>query len=79
MAITCKILDYQISLRKKGAKIDIKNEVGVKTVSFNKFAEDSLKCLPAVVRNAIMGDITYANIFDKFLNKLFEWEDEETL
>jgi uncharacterized protein YajQ (UPF0234 family) len=79
MRISCKILDYRLALRKRECKIDIKKDEWIKTVSFNKFAENSLNELPAVARKAIKQDIKWANIFDKFLCKLFEWEDEETL
>jgi len=79
MTISCKILDYRLALRKRECKIDIKKDDWIKTVGFNKFAENSLNELPAVARKAIRSDTKWANIFDKFLCKLFEWEDEETL
>ena len=79
MTISCKILDYRLALRKRECTIDIKKGDWIKTVSFNKFAEDSLNQIPADARKAIKRDVKWANIFDKFLCKLFEWEDEETL
>ena len=79
MTISCKILDYRLALRKRECKIDIKKDDWIKTVNFNKFAEDSLNQIPADARKAIRMDTKWANIFDKFLCKLFEWEDEETL
>ena len=63
MTISCKILDYRLALRKRECIIDIKKDDWIKSDA----------------RKAIRMDTKWANIFDKFLCKLFEWEDEETL
>lgn len=45
--------------------------------SIKIFKRDGMKIFPQRLYRLICDDLKYANIYDKFLDKFYEWDEEE--
>ena len=82
MLVQCKIQDWQIKLKQRECRISISvNGEEVKSIRTRLFKERGMKMFPQELYKTICQDLTAANIYDKFLDKYFTWDenDEECL
>ena len=76
MLVQCKIRNWQLKLKQRDCRIYIyKNDKELKSVKTRIFKERVLLTLPKELYRLITKDITAANIFDKFLDKFWKWDD----
>lgn len=76
--IKCKIDNWTIALNKVSCNIVVKQEGRVgKEYSTRIFKRDGMLLFPKTLYNLICKDIKYANIYDKFLNKFYDWDESE--
>ena len=76
MLVQCKIRDWQLKLKQRDCRIYIyKNDKELKSVKTRIFKERVLLTLPKELYRLITKDIAAANIFDKFLDKFWKWDD----
>jgi len=77
--IRCKIDEWTISLNQNTCKVQVKQEgkTGCKEYSTKIFKRDGMLSLPKPLYNLICKDIKYANIYDKFLHKFYDWDESE--
>jgi len=78
MLVQCKIQEWQLKLKQRDCRIYIyKNDKEIKSVKTRIFKERVLLTLPKELYRLITQDITAANIFDKFLNKFWNWDEND--
>lgn len=78
MLVQCKIQEWQLKLKQRDCRIYIyKNDKELKSVKTKIFKEKILLTLPKELYKLITKDITAANIFDKFLNKFWNWDEND--
>ena len=78
MVVQCKIQDWQLKLKQRDCRIYIyKGEKEIKSVKTRIFKERVLLTLPKELYKTITQDITAANIFDRFLNKYYTWDEHD--
>ena len=78
MVVQCKIQDWQLKLKQRDCRIYIyKGEKEIKSVKTRIFKERILLTLPKELYKLITQDITAANIFDRFLNKYYTWDEHD--
>ena len=76
--VQCKIQDWQLKLKQRDCRIYIyKGEKEIKSVKTRIFKERVLLTLPKELYKLITQDITAANIFDRFLNKYYTWDEHD--
>jgi len=76
--VQCKIQDWQLKLKQRDCRIYIyKDEKEIKSVKTRIFKERILLTLPKELYKLITQDITAANIFDRFLNKYYTWDEHD--
>jgi len=76
--IKSKIDDYTLTVKVRTMEICVhKDDKEVKKIPTKKFVIDGMMLLPKRLYDKINKDIKYANIYDKFLNKFWDWYEEE--
>ena len=76
--IRCKIDNWSIRLNTISCKvIKSRNDKVVKECGTRSFSRDGLGVLPKKLYNLICKEVKYANIYDKFLEKFYNWEESE--
>ena len=76
MLVQCKIQEWQLKLKQRDCRIYIyKNDKEMKSVKTRIFKERILLTLPKELYRLITQDITAANIFEKFMEKLWKWDE----
>ena len=76
MLVQCKIQEWQLKLKQRDCRIYIyKNDKEIKSVKTRIFKERILLTLPKELYKLITQDLTAANIFDKFLDKFWKWDE----
>ena len=82
MQVKCKIQEWQIQLKQRDCRISVlKDGEELKSIKTRLFKERGMKMFPQELYKTICQDLTAANIYDKFLDKYFTWDenDEECL
>lgn len=78
MLVQCKIQDWQIKLRRRDCKLCIsKDGEEVKLVKTRTFKDRGMLSFPKELYRLITQDLTYANIYDKFLDKFWTWDETD--
>ena len=78
MLVQCKIQDWQIKLKQRECKISISvNGEEVKSIRTRLFKERGMRMFPQELYKLICKDLTAANIYDKFLNKYYAWDEND--
>ena len=78
MLVQCKIRDWQLKLKQRDCKIAIlKNGEEVKSIKTKLFKERGMKMFPQELYKTICQDLTAANIYDKFLDKYYTWDEND--
>ena len=78
MLVQCKIQDWQIKLKQRECRISISvNGEEVKSIRTRLFKERGMKMFPQELYKMICQDLTAANIYDKFLNKYYTWDEND--
>ncbi len=76
--VQCKIQDWQIKLKQRECRIYVyKDDKEVKSVKTKLFKERGMKMFPLELYKMICRDLTAANIYDKFLDKYFTWDEND--
>lgn len=70
-----KIENYTLTLLKTQCKIRVAKEEKSWDYSVNIFKRDGMKIFPKPLYKLICSNIKYANIYDKFLERFYEWEN----
>ena len=78
MLVQCKIQDWQIKLKQRECRISISvNGEEVKSIRTRLFKERGMRMFPQELYKLICKDLTAANIYDKFLNKYYTWDEND--
>jgi len=78
MLVQCKIQDWQIRLKQRECRISISvNGEEVKSIRTRLFKERGMRMFPQELYKTICQDLTAANIYDKFLNKYYAWDESD--
>ena len=78
MVVQCKIQDWQLKLKQRDCRIYIyKGDKEIKSVKTRIFKERVLLTLPKELYKLITTDIAAANIFEKYMNKFWKWDEKE--
>ena len=78
MLVQCKIQDWQVKLRQRDCRISIfKDGEEVKSIKTRLFKERGMKMFPQELYKTICQDLTAANIYDKFLDKYYTWDEDD--
>lgn len=76
--IKSKIDDYTLSIRERTMKIVVhRNNEEVKVIPTKSFVNKGMMLLPKKLYDKINSDLKYANIYDKFLKRFWDWYEEE--
>ena len=78
MLVQCKIQDWQVKLKQRECRISISvNGEEVKSIRTRLFKERGMRMFPQELYKLICKDLTAANIYDKFLNKYYTWDEND--
>ena len=78
MLVQCKIQNWQLKLKQRDCKIYIlKDGEEVKSIKTRLFKERGMKMFPQELYKTICQDLTAANIYDKFLDKYYTWDEDD--
>ena len=80
MLVQCKIQDWQLKLKQRDCRIYIyKDSKEIKSVKTRIFKDRGMLTFPKELRTIIRQELPAANIYDKFLDKFYTWDelDEE--
>ena len=76
MLVQCKIQDWQLKLKQRDCRISIlKNGEEVKAIKTKLFKDRGMLMFPKELYKLICRDLTAANIYDKFLDKFYNWDE----
>ena len=70
-----KIDEYTIALQKLACKICVRKGDREWTYTTKKFEEQGMRIFPKPLYKLICSELKYANIYDRFLDKYYEWSD----
>jgi hypothetical protein len=77
LVVQCKIKEWKVKLIQKQCLISIsKNETEVKKIKTKLFKERGFKMFPMELYKIICKDLTAANIYDRFLDKYYTWDED---
>ena len=78
MSVQCKIQEWQLKLRQRDCRIYIyKNDVEVKSIKTKLFKERGMLMFPKELYQTITKQLPAANIYDKFLEKFWKWDEND--
>jgi len=76
MLVQCKMQNWQLKLKQRDCRISIiKDDIEVKSIKTKLFKERGMLMFPNELYKQITKDITSANIYDKFLEKFYKWDE----
>lgn len=76
MLVQCKIQDWQLKLKQRECRIYIyKDNKEMKSVKTRIFKDRGMLTFPKELRRIIIQELTAANIYDKFLDKFYIWDE----
>lgn len=78
MSVQCKIQEWQLKLRQRDCRIYIyKNDVEVKSIKTKLFKDRGMLMFPKELYQIIIKQLPAANIYDKFLEKFWNWDEND--
>ena len=78
MVVQCKIKQWKVKLIQRQCLISIsKNDIEVKTIKTKLFKERGMKMFPQELYKLICKDLSSANIYDRFLDKFYTWDEND--
>ena len=78
MNIQCKIRNWQLRLKKREYIISVvKDDAEMKQIKTKLFKDRGMKMLPPELYQIICKDLAAANVYDKFLDKYYEWDEDD--
>lgn len=78
MVVQCKIKEWKVKLIQRQCLISIsKNDIEVKKIKTKLFKERGFKMFPPELYKLICKDLKSANILDKFLDRFYNWDEDE--
>ena len=78
MLVQCKIQEWQLKLKQRDCRIYIyKNDVEIKSIKTKLFKDRGMLMFPKELYKIICKDLTAANIYDKFLDKYYTWDEDD--
>jgi len=78
MSVQCKIQEWQLKLRQRDCRIYIyKNDVEVKSIKTKLFKDRGMLMFPKELYQIIIKQLPAANIYDKFLEKFWKWDEND--
>ncbi len=78
MLVQCKIQNWQIKLKQRDCVISIiKDGKEVKSVKTKLFKDRGMLTFPKALYSIITKDLAAANIYDKFLDKFYTWDESD--
>ena len=76
--IKSKIDDYTLAVKVRTMEISIhKDDKEVKKIPTKKFIVDGMMLFPKRLYDKIKQELKHANTYDRFLNKFWDWYEEE--
>ena len=76
MLVQCKIQDWQLKLKQRECRIYMyKDNKEMKSVKTRIFKDRGMLTFPKELRRIIIQELTAANIYDKFLDKFYNWDE----
>lgn len=76
MQVQCKIQEWQLKLKQRECRIYIyKDDKEVKSVKTRIFKDRGMLTFPKELYKTICKDLPAANIYDKFLDKFYKWDE----
>jgi hypothetical protein len=76
--VQCKIQNWQIKLKQRDCKISVmKDGKEVKSIRTKLFKDRGMLTFPKALYSIITKDLTAANIYDRFLDKYYTWDEED--
>ena len=76
MLVQCKIQDWQLKLKQRECRIYIyKDNKEMKSVKTRIFKDRGMLTFPKELRRIIIQELAAANIYDKFLDKFYIWDE----
>lgn len=79
MTVQSKIKNWKVRVRASDCKIIIEKD-GVSTnweIGLRKYKDNGMRAFPKELYELIKKDIKYANIYDRFLEKFWNWVEKE--
>ena len=78
MLVQCKIQDWQLKLKQRDCRIYIyKDEKEIKSVKTRVFKDRGMLTFPKELYQIITKQLPAANIYDKFLEKFYNWDGKD--
>ena len=76
--ISSKFNDWQLKVLSRSSEVVLLyNDVEKKRYAVSRFIDDGMRILPKPLYKEVGSDIKLANIYDKFMDKLFEHYDPD--
>lgn len=76
--IQCKIKNWKVKLKQRECVISVsKDNIEVKQIKTKLFKDRGMRMFPQELYKIICQDLTAANIYDRFLDKYYSWDDNE--
>lgn len=76
MLVQCKIQNWQLKLKQRDCRISIiKDDIEVKSIKTRLFKERGMLMFPRELYKTITQQLPAANIYDKFLDKFYKWDE----
>jgi len=76
MLVQCKIQEWQLKLKQRECKIYIyRDDKEIKSVKTRVFKDRGMLTFPKELYKIICQELTAANIYDKFLDKFYKWDE----
>ena len=78
MLVQCKMQNWQLKLKQRDCRISIiKDDIEVKSIKTKLFKERGMLMFPNELYKLICKDLTAANIYDKFLDRYYTWDEND--
>jgi len=75
--LQCKIHEWQIKLKERDCRILIlRNSQEVKSIKTKLFKDRGMQMFPQPLYKLICKDLKAANIYDRFLDKYYTWDED---
>ncbi len=77
MLMKSKIEDYTLTVLKSQCKIRVSKDDKSWEYSIRIFKRDGMMIFPKPLYRLICNDLKYANIYDRFLDKFYTWDESD--
>lgn len=76
--IQCKIKNWKVKLKQRECVISVsKDNIEVKQIKTKLFKDRGMRMFPQELYKIICQDLTAANIYDRFLDKYYSWDEDD--